>query len=128
MRFQNGNSYGKLGGRPRGSRNALDAYAYAVALAHVQHNLRDPPPAEYADTNLWKALDITLRQNPRDYARQIISMLPKQVSFENVTARELADEELGRLIEAFRLREIELREERALDAVVEMKLIPNEAH
>jgi hypothetical protein len=52
-------------------------------------------------------------------------MLPKQVSFENVTARELADEELGRLIEAFRQRELELREERAL---AEMKLIPNAAH
>ena len=55
-------------------------------------------------------------------------MLPKQVSFENVTARELADEELGRLIEAFRLREIELREERALDAAAEIKLITNAAH
>jgi hypothetical protein len=61
----------------------------------------------------------------RSRARQIISMLPKQVSFENVTARELADEELGRLIEAFRQRELELREERAL---AEMKLIPNAAH
>src|SRR6516165_824591 len=122
-RFEQGNTLSW--GRPRGSRNALDAYAYACALAHVQHKLRDPAPAEFADSNLWKALDVTLRQSPKDYARQIISMLPKQVSFENVTARELADEELGRLIEAFRQRELELREERALGA--EMKLIPNAA-
>src|SRR5262245_40861751 len=96
--FQSGNTIGRMG-RPKGVRNALDAYAYAVVLAHVQHNLKEPAPEEYGQTNLWKALDVTLRQNPAEYVRRVGAMLPKQVSFEHTSVAELPDDWLERLIE-----------------------------
>ena len=73
-RFQPGNTIGAAG-RPKGIRNALDSFAYACALAHVQHNLKEPAPEEYAQTNLWKALEVTLRTNPGEYLRRIGAML-----------------------------------------------------
>jgi len=116
MKFESGNHYAKVGGRPRGARNKLDAFAYACALAHVQHKRGDPPPEEYAQTNLWKALEITLRERPRDYVAKIISMLPKQVSVETTTVTDLADDELDNLIAMLRERALAAREERrALD-------------
>jgi hypothetical protein len=120
--FQPGNTLGRLG-RPKGSRNVLDAFAYACALAHVQHNLKEPAPADYAQTNLWKALDVTLRQNPSEYVRRITSMLPKEVSLQHTTARELSDEELGNVIEGVRTRLLEAREERALNQAAQIKLV-----
>ena len=121
MRFEKGNTIGRTGGRPKGSRNAFDAYTYKVVLAHMQHKRGDPVPAEYAETNLWKALDVAFREG--NYARWVVPMLPKQVSFENVTARELADEELAGMISDFRERLFALREERSLDAASQMELV-----
>jgi hypothetical protein len=119
MKFKPDNEYAKLGGHARrGTRNKLDTFCYGCALAHAQHKRKlGDPPAEYADTNLWAALDTTFKQNPRDYTGKIISMLAKQVSFENVT--DLA--ETDRLIEAIR-EELAAREERALEAP-QMKVI-----
>ena len=111
MRFERGNEYGKLGGRPKGVRNKLDAYAYACGLAHVQYKRGEPVPSEYEKTSLWVALEITLRTNPREYVKGIISMLPKQVAFENVTDLAAAD----RVIEAIQ-EELAAREARALPA------------
>jgi hypothetical protein len=120
--FEKGNTIGRMG-RPKGVRNALDAYAYAVVLAHVQHNLKEPAPEEYGQTNLWRALEVTLRQNPGEYVRRITSMLPKEVSFEHNSARELDDAELDNLIQAMRQRVIEAREERALEQATQIKLV-----
>jgi hypothetical protein len=99
----------------------LDAYAYAVVLAHVQHNLKEPAPEEYGQTNLWKALEVTLRQNPGEYVRRITSMLPKEVQVDHSSARELDDGELDNLIEAMRQRLLEAREERA--SATQVKLV-----
>jgi len=85
-KFEPGNTIGKAG-RPKGSRNRLDAHAYACVLAHVQHKRGDPPPEEYAGTNLWMALEITLKTKPYEYSRQVISMLPKQVDFDHTVTR-----------------------------------------
>jgi hypothetical protein len=98
-KFERNNPYGKLGGRPKGSRNKLDAFAYAVVVAHAQFQNGAPPPEEYASTNLWKALNVTLRESPRDYWRQINAMLPKQVSVEHSNVTELSDEDLDQMIE-----------------------------
>lgn len=88
MKFERNNEYAARGGHARrGARNKLDSYAYAVALAHVQHKRGDPTPAEYEKTNLWIALETTLKTNPRDYTRAIISMLPKQVDIDNTITR-----------------------------------------
>jgi hypothetical protein len=82
----------------------------------VQHKRGDPPPEEYAQTNLWKALEIALRERPRDYVAKIISMLPKQMSVETTTVTELADDELDNLIAMLRERALAARDERrALD-------------
>jgi len=113
LKFERGNQIGKLG-RPKGVRNKLDAHAYACVLAHVQHKRGDAPPEEYLSTNLWIALEVTLKQRPSDYVKQIIAMLPKQVSFEHSTVTELADDELDALIEQLRQRALEAREQQAL--------------
>lgn len=110
--FQPGNP-----GRRRGSRNALDAFAYACALAHVQHNLKEPAPEEYAQTNFWKALDLALRTNPGEYLRRITSMLPKEVSLQHTTARGLSDEDLGRVIENIQTRLLEVKEQQQMKLV-----------
>jgi hypothetical protein len=102
-KFERNNPYGKLGGRQKGSRNKLDAFAYAVVVAHAQLQQNGaPPPEEYANTNLWKALNVTLRESPRDYWRQVNAMLPKQVSVEHSTVTELSDEDLDQMIEDWR--------------------------
>ena len=114
MKFQAGNAIGRTGGRPKGVRNKLDAHAYACVLAHVQHKRGDAPPEEYLGTNLWTALEITLKQRPSDYVKQVVAMLPKQVSFEHSAVTELADDELDTLIEQLRQRALEAREQQAL--------------
>src|SRR5262245_60385970 len=122
-KFEPGNTIGKAG-RPKGSRNRLDAHAYACVLAHVRHKRGDPPPEEYAGTNLWMALEITLKTKPYEYTRQIISMLPKQVSFEHSTITELPDDELDRMISMLRERVLEARQAQAIE-VEPMKVIAN---
>jgi hypothetical protein len=99
----------KPGVSRKGARNKLDAYAYACALAHVQHKLGDPAPAEYAHTSLWAALDFTLKESPQDYTRQIISMLPKQVSFES-SLNSMEDEEIDNLLIQLRERALEAKQ------------------
>jgi hypothetical protein len=113
MEFETGNTLGR--GRPRGSRNKLDAFAYACALAHVQHKRADPPPEEYSHTNLWRALEVALRESPRDYVTKIISMLPKQLSVETTQLTELQDDELDRMIDMLRKRALAAHEERAIE-------------
>jgi len=120
--FQPGNTIGRLG-KPKGTRNALDAFAYACALAHVQHNLKEPAPEEYGQTNLWKALEVTLRTSPGEYLRRIGAMLPKEVSLQHTTARELSDEDLSNVIEGIRVRLLEAKEQRALDQASQMRLV-----
>jgi hypothetical protein len=124
VKFAPGNTHST--GRPRGARNKLDAYAYGCVLAHVQHSLGDPPPEEYAQTNLWKALTLTLRESPRDYVARVISMLPKGLHFETTKLTELDDEELDRMILMLRER---AREERAIEVSSPApKMIAHDVH
>ena len=96
-------------GRPKGSRNALDAYSYACALAHARHKINDPPPEEFARTSLWSALEVTLKRDPPRYVQRIISILPKQVSFES-SLHNLDDEEIDNLIIELKARALEAKE------------------
>jgi hypothetical protein len=114
MTFKSGNRANPAG-RPRGARNKLDSFAYACVLAHVQHKFSNPPPEEYAQTTLWKALTVAFMESPRDYLARIISMLPKELHVETSTVTELADEEIDQMIEALRARVLAAREEQALD-------------
>jgi hypothetical protein len=110
MKFGSPNGDGGIhkGGRPRGARNQLDAFAYACALARVQHNLSDPPPDEYAHTNLWKALTVTLMESPCDYVARVFSMLPKQLAVEHSQLGDLSDDEVNALLEYVQIERAKL--------------------
>ena len=95
--FKPGNQIGAAG-RPKGVRNKLDSHAYACALAHVQHKRGAPPPEEYALTSLWIALDTTLKTQPAQYVKSILSMLPKEVQMDYTVTRL---SEIDKLISAF---------------------------
>jgi len=84
-------------GRPKGARNKFDAFAYGCALAHAQHKIGDPAPAEYAHTSLWAALEVTLTENAEAYVARIIAMLPKQISLES-SLSSIEDDEIDKLI------------------------------
>jgi hypothetical protein len=114
----------KSNGRPKGARNKLDAYAYACALAHVQHRLGDPAPPEYAATSLWAALDFTLKEEPKDYVRQIISMLPKQVSFES-SLHNMEDDKIDNLLIQLRDRALEAKQAPLAPLMLEAPRIAN---
>jgi hypothetical protein len=94
---------------PRDARNKLDVHVYEVALAHVKHRLGDPAPAEYAATSLWAALDCTLKEDPEGYVTRIISMLPKQVSFES-SLHSMEDDEIDSLLMQLRDRALEAKQ------------------
>jgi hypothetical protein len=123
MRFEKNNRTNPAG-RPKGVRNKLDSHAYACVLAHVHHKRGDPAPAEYAQTRLWIALDTTLKTSPRDYARSIISMLPKQVEIDGTVTRVT---EIDRIIEVIQ-EQIALADEQALALADERKLIEHAPH
>src|SRR5215475_12401391 len=98
---------GAAPGRPKGARNKFDAFAYGCALAHAQHKIGDPAPAEYAHTSLWAALEVTLSENAEAYVARIIAMLPKQISLES-SLSSIENDEIDNLL-------IQLKE-RALEA------------
>jgi hypothetical protein len=103
---------GNRGGRTPGAKNKLDGFAYSLVLAHVQHKPGDPAPEAYAGTNLWAALNITLKQSPRDYVTKIIAMLPKQLQIETSAIDAMTEEEAEQLIESY-AAELRLREQPA---------------
>ena len=57
------------------------------------------------------------REAPRDLARFIASILPRELSIETSTINELSDEELDRMIEMLRARALAVREQQSLDDV-----------
>jgi len=109
-------------GRPKGARNKLDAFAYEVALAHARHKISDPPPPEYEHTSLWCALEFTFKESPQDYARQIISMLPKQVSFES-SLHSMEEDEIDNLLTQLKERALEAKAPALSPLLLESKVI-----
>ncbi|HKF08911.1 MAG TPA: hypothetical protein VKB89_09340 [Xanthobacteraceae bacterium] len=64
-----------------------------------------------------QALLLTLfREAPRDLARFIASILPKELSIETSSVNELSDEELDRMIELLRARALAAQQQ-SLDDV-----------
>ena len=108
-------------GRPKGARNKLDAYAYACALAHAQHKIGDPAPAEYAHTSLWAALEVTLAEDSEAYVARIISMLPKQVSLES-SLSSMEDDEIDNLIVQLKERALEAKAPPLSPLLIESKV------
>jgi len=118
MRFESGNTIGKTGGRPRGSRNRLakdvldDLIAVWNELLRPDSDIRRGPAA----------LRIMSKERPADFCKLFASVLPKEFWLES-TAQELSDEELDRMIEILRERVLVSREERTLDQIAQIKLV-----
>src|SRR5262249_14869437 len=70
------------------------------------------------------ALRIMSKQNPRDFCRLYGSLMPKEFWISSNVAQ-LCDRELDRGIGNIRIRLLEQREQKALDAAVEIKMIPH---
>src|SRR5262249_51737602 len=106
--------------RPKGSRNKLAKHVFDDLV-----EIWNEPISQGSDIRRGPAaLRIMSKQNPRDFAKLYASVLPKEFWLES-TAQELSDEDLDRVIENIRSRLLEQREERALDAAVEIRMLPN---
>jgi hypothetical protein len=108
MKFQPGNEYGKQG-RPKGARNKLASVVYLEVLEFLTEPAGKPQASE--PTKLQSLLLTMWREAPRDLARFIASILPRELSIETSAMNELSDDELDRLIETLRARILEVREE-----------------
>jgi hypothetical protein len=119
MRFQPKNEYGKHG-RPKGARNKVAAQVYSDVLEF----LTEPAVFRAGEPTKFRALLLTLwRESPKDLARFIASILPRELQIESSSVTELDDTELDRMIEMLRARE-----EQSLDAAAELKLLPHVPH
>jgi hypothetical protein len=86
---------GHSGGRPKGARNRLASSVYSDVLDF----LTEPAVFQASEPTKFRALLLTLwRESPRDLARFVASILPRELSIETSTVTELTDEELDRLI------------------------------
>jgi hypothetical protein len=113
MEFQPGNEYGRQG-RPKGARNKLAGTVYVEVLQF----LTEPVAFVAGEPTKLQSLLLTMwREAPRDLARFIASILPRELSIETSTMNELSDEELDRMIEVLRARALAVREQQSLDDV-----------
>ena len=67
-------------------------------------------------------------EHAADYLARIITMLPKQVSVEHNAAMAVDDESLDELIAQLHERLLAAREEQALGAAAQIRLLPNAPH
>ena len=115
MRFEKGNQWAHNGngaGRPKGSRNKL-CKAMLEDLA-----------ADWREGGVL-ALKIMRMERPAEYVRVMVSILPKELIFENSAVSELGDDELDHMITMLRERALAARQEQALELerVPEPKLL-----
>jgi len=115
---------GSAPGRPKGARNRLDSFAYEVALAHAQHKVKEPAPAEFKGTSLWNALEILLHENAEGYVAKIVSMLPKSVSLES-SLHSLEDDEIDNLLTQLKERALESKQAPLSPLLLEAPRISN---
>jgi hypothetical protein len=114
LKFQLGNQLGAAG-RPKGARNKLAGTVYTEVLEFLSEPAVKPQASE--PTKLQALLLTLWREAPRDLARFIASILPKELSIETSSVNELSDEELNRMIEMLRSRALAAREQQSLDQV-----------
>jgi hypothetical protein len=100
-KFQPGNTIGKLGGRPRGSKNRLQSdFLYVLAEDFAQHG---------ADV-----IKIARIEEPVQYLKIVAGLMPKTLLM-GTAVTDLADDELDSLIEALRERVLAARQDEALE-------------
>jgi len=120
MKFEPGNSYAKLGGRPRGARNRLANRMFEDLL-----EFWNEPAKDGRAVTKGKAAMLTMwRERPHEFVKFVGSVMPKEFLFENVVT-ELADDELDRMIKMLRERALAVREEQALDETPQLKMLPH---
>jgi hypothetical protein len=82
----------------------------------------DEPVTPGSDITRGKAaLRVMSRTHPDKFAQLYAGLLPREFVFENV-AHELDDQELDKVIEGIRIRLLEAKEERSLDAASQLRL------
>jgi len=117
MKFEPGNRYAKLGGRPMGARNRLANRMFEDLLEFWNEPAKDGRAVTML--TMW-------RERPHEFVKFVGSVMPKEFLFENVVT-ELADEELDRMIEMLRERALAARQEHALNEAAQLKLSPPDA-
>ena len=84
-------------GRPKGARNRLTARVFEDVLAHW-----DEPVSTGGNMRKGQAaLEIMLKEKPNEYVRAVLSILPREIAIENVTA-DMSDEDLDTLMAKIR--------------------------
>jgi hypothetical protein len=79
-------------GRPRGARNRLTVRVFEDVLAHWN----EPATPGGSMTKGKASLEIMMKEKPNEYVRAVLSILPKEIAIESVTA-EMTDEDLDTL-------------------------------
>ena len=114
-RFQPGHS-----GRPKGSRNKLTVRIFDDLADHWE----EPAPNDKAGrTRGRKALDVMFIEEPGGYVRAMMSVLPKELSIENVTS-EMDDGQLEEMI--MRIREHLIAQRQEEPVLIEAKDVVTE--
>jgi hypothetical protein len=101
-------------GRPKGSRNKLC------------RAMLDDLMADWAEGGA-AAIKIMRIEEPSAYVKAMVSILPKELLFENAVT-ELDDEELDFMIEALRARAIAARQDQTLELKAQPKALANGRH
>src|SRR5215470_10951523 len=96
MGFKPGQS-GNLAGRPRGARNKLASRVLEDLIASWQKH----GPV---------ALEIAFREKPVEYVKAVLSMLPRELVFEN-TVTDLSDSQIDELLVRIRDQMLAAREQ-----------------
>src|SRR5262249_52890271 len=97
MKFEPGNNYAKLGGRPRGSRNRLTARIFEDVLSHWNEPIEG--------RNITKgiaALEVMRKERPAEYVKAVLSIMPKELNISDSTVADLSDEQIDTLIMTLR--------------------------
>jgi hypothetical protein len=104
MRFEKGNTIGRNGGRPKGSKDRLSRRVLEDLLM-----VWDEPSTQGGTvTRGQAALRIMSKERPNEFAKLYASILPRELAIETV-ASDLDDEQLTDLIDQIRSRLIEAR-------------------
>lgn len=110
-KFEHGNPYGKLGGRPRGAKNRLQSdFLNALAADFAEHGA--------------SVIKIARIEEPVQYLKIVANLMPKELLM-GTAVTDLADDELDHMIEMLRERVLEARREEALELKPEPKALLN---
>jgi hypothetical protein len=103
-KFQPGNPYGKLGGRPQGARNRLAGRVFEDIFRHWC----EPAASGSEICKGQEALENLYREKPGEYLRLTASVLPKEFFVETAMA-DMDDEAIDALLQELHRQKAEAR-------------------